>query len=1115
MNLLSKLLALQEIRKGKKYVRSGQTPPKGVTMHTGKRGGRYYLTEDKHMKLQGKHHELVRSVGVKRSQWDELREKLKQEGAESVEFINKPDNYKDTEGNPLYNIYVNWGEKTQQKIEDKLLRDKKKYGHRKESLDKIQAEIQKIKDLANQRKNEASEYWKQKHPDPEEYLQPDEKNTLEELEGKVPKEKIKLKASEGPPPDTWVEKDGIFTIPGTDRDGTLEGIYTVEPTGKYSAAISFTPVNGQKTRVTIKRERQNRLDVNISRAKCLVDRHRRYGYVSFLSELEREKTRGTGHSLREMLGLGPNETIRTNKIPWNNTHNLSFTNADEARAWTSNNIRTVITGLEDNANMGHLAHLLSWTKSFEDAYHMAVPGRIHLGVHANWGDRPVGLYYYASNSMHFQQDRDIPYDMAAEFETENYLERKKQKGDYSDTPWSASEHGDAVYWHEFGHLLDHLTKNGLSRTIATLSPDEKKQLHNLSDYPASKNNILSQHAEYVAESVSALMTDSPRVEYIPDTLKDAIKKAFTDMPNLAIDYTVQDPVNIKDWSDAEGEFYNLVKLPEHPKDMDDDTIREYYSGMSSDDIFTVLRRAKSALEDKKLNPDEKTKESTREERYAIRQNIERVAKIVQELHAKEISGDPGYQPIIGEKACNAFYNREDGTWTRTEDGYERAPYYQHDDIGIPYGGDPVKREYKRNGFVEIRPAGAIGVALYHVDDEGNSTLLVDHKAGAGRLGVVNVEEQRKRYADNIKWQMLRICSKKHYQAWTKQFQEKEEKRKQRQQEYAEKRKNTQRKPVDTGEKKPMHKDTIQFLSHAINVTITTRPSEMTDEQKKNLVNKASDGWMKVGALSGPLMFKIFELREAIKKPAETRSEKNLQKKYRDQLDEGEVLLPLAIEAEKKYIQGLKEKYHTENLVLATYMNNNRRISELYDKEHTGDILPSKLTPEQLDSTIRGENRIHNYQHQKKIEESLIKSLESAKTPEEQRDIAETLKEHKIVLNAIRDQVTQRVLIDREELSAKRPPIAPPKIIADVLGSDQYPLQMTPNELDAWTVKISTMSKDELKEMKHQLDLYRTAGLLDDAWRKEQNVTKYHWENEHNPHINSTISRFINPLEKES
>jgi len=117
------------IEKGKKYVTGNQTAPKGVTMHTGKRGGRYYLTEDKHMKLNNQHHELVRSVGVKRDQWDELRDQFQKQGAKSVEFIPKPD-YGKREGDdtPLYNMYVNWGEKTQQKIEEKLKKDKEKYG---------------------------------------------------------------------------------------------------------------------------------------------------------------------------------------------------------------------------------------------------------------------------------------------------------------------------------------------------------------------------------------------------------------------------------------------------------------------------------------------------------------------------------------------------------------------------------------------------------------------------------------------------------------------------------------------------------------------------------------------------------------------------------------------------------------------------------------------------------------------------------------------------------------------------------------------------------------------------------------------------------------------------
>jgi hypothetical protein len=123
------------IEKAKKYIRSGETPPKGVNLHTGKRGGRYYIIEDKHLKIQDKHHELVRSVGYTRDQFDDIKQKYLSQGAKSVEFIPKPEYGKKEDQKPRYNLYVNWGDKTQKKIEDKKLTDKARYGKKYDPTD--------------------------------------------------------------------------------------------------------------------------------------------------------------------------------------------------------------------------------------------------------------------------------------------------------------------------------------------------------------------------------------------------------------------------------------------------------------------------------------------------------------------------------------------------------------------------------------------------------------------------------------------------------------------------------------------------------------------------------------------------------------------------------------------------------------------------------------------------------------------------------------------------------------------------------------------------------------------------------------------------------------------
>jgi len=125
------------IQKGKKYIKPGQKAPKGVQLHKGPKGGTYYLIEDKHMKIGGKHHELIRSKGVTKDQWDEVRQKHLDKGAESVEFIPQPE-YGGKEGQKLYNIYVRRGD-TDQKIEGKIKADKEKFAHRKRGAMKTES----------------------------------------------------------------------------------------------------------------------------------------------------------------------------------------------------------------------------------------------------------------------------------------------------------------------------------------------------------------------------------------------------------------------------------------------------------------------------------------------------------------------------------------------------------------------------------------------------------------------------------------------------------------------------------------------------------------------------------------------------------------------------------------------------------------------------------------------------------------------------------------------------------------------------------------------------------------------------------------------------------------
>jgi hypothetical protein len=130
------------IEKGKKYVKPGVKPPKGVVLHRGPKGGSYYFVEDKHLQSGGKHHELVRSKGVTADQFKAIEEHYKSQGAESVQFVHKPNVERNKEGKKLYNIYVRHQD-TDQRLADKAAKDKARYGKKKESSpeEKLKAEM--------------------------------------------------------------------------------------------------------------------------------------------------------------------------------------------------------------------------------------------------------------------------------------------------------------------------------------------------------------------------------------------------------------------------------------------------------------------------------------------------------------------------------------------------------------------------------------------------------------------------------------------------------------------------------------------------------------------------------------------------------------------------------------------------------------------------------------------------------------------------------------------------------------------------------------------------------------------------------------------------------------
>jgi hypothetical protein len=157
-------LVLPVIEKGKKYVKPGVQPPKGVTLHRGKRGGTFYYIEDKHLKNQGKEHELVRSKGVTETQFKDIEAHFKSKGAESVHFVHKPNVERNAKGQKLYNVYIRHKD-TDQKLADKAEKDKARYGHPKKKPE-ITTEQQHQAEMGTKSPKEyLSDKLRQMHPE--------------------------------------------------------------------------------------------------------------------------------------------------------------------------------------------------------------------------------------------------------------------------------------------------------------------------------------------------------------------------------------------------------------------------------------------------------------------------------------------------------------------------------------------------------------------------------------------------------------------------------------------------------------------------------------------------------------------------------------------------------------------------------------------------------------------------------------------------------------------------------------------------------------------------------------------------------------------------------------
>lgn len=300
MSLRSVLSSLRRnntlIVKGKNYVKAGTSPPKGVQLHRGKRGGYYYFVEDKHLTNAGKEHELIRSRGVRRDQWNEIEQKYISQGAEAVHFVPVPGLEKDKNGNPLYNIYVRWKD-TDQKLADKKRINQEKRnqslsspasGKQTTSVKTFDGETYQVtpEDLAmKDRMGMNEEGWKA-------YLErkkqassgsPAPENPKAVPTGaEPPKPPVNSPGDATAEPDEkdpdekhWVEKNGVHAYPTVDyKEGKLtrNGHYEIHPSGQFGAKLYHVDKNGKKSKLAIAYDKvfgtKSETDINTEKSRA-------------------------------------------------------------------------------------------------------------------------------------------------------------------------------------------------------------------------------------------------------------------------------------------------------------------------------------------------------------------------------------------------------------------------------------------------------------------------------------------------------------------------------------------------------------------------------------------------------------------------------------------------------------------------------------------------------------------------------------------------------------------------------------------------------------------------------------------------------------------------------
>ena len=980
MHILSRFL----IEKGKKYLKHGQSAPKGAKVFEGKKGGRYYLTEDKHLKIGGQHHILFRSKGYTKDQHDQLEEHFKSLGAHSVHFINKPNNEKNHEGHALYNAYVNWGESTQKEIEDKKAADKAKFGRRKPK------DEPKPEPKVYQKTSTTSE-----NPDLEWHEHQDGGHWTHAWEQK--------KTSQGH--SYW----------------SSHGYVHVRPSGKYSATVTYVDNAGHEHYLTRKTDRELQQDVNLATAeelgKLFAYDKRTLDKQLLINQERREN--GEVDPLEQQAARESREKAALTKHK--NTLNLSFTHHAEAQAWAEKNLKTQITGFTSDLGLSHAAHVLAWVHQVENETGGALPSTLHLGTPANYGKWNLGVYYPSKNGIHVRKVMHSEYSSIKKFGNMQWIAKQEERGVKDPIPFSASEHDDSTLWHELGHALDCCDGRKLRKAVEALPQEEFDRFARISDYPNTYQDQEVRAAELIAEATAAIMTDSPRAEYVPQSIRDAILETYHRASTLSPpDPNYHDPIELKPFDTVEDDLYKQIGITRRPSDMSKPWLESEFEGKSNDEIFHLLKTTKEMLKDARIDPEKRMNPDLKVERMKIRQDLLSVRDELQRRY-DQFKSEP-----VEEK--NESY--ESLEWSQNGENFH-VPFYR-------YRTENYKTVGKtRDGIWEIRPHGSHGYALYHVDNNADAHLIKKFattvKTGSYRAEIIDTERSKKKNLDNAK-ETARAM--RFYPEEYKRLREQNEVK-------APARSTTTKKTTSKEPAKPkeLSSDAKSFLK---SLFITDkRPSEMDSIEKDAIVQTS----LKFTRVHSPSVFRsevegmISKLTRALAKSPETPAERNQYARNKDFLNELEAVRPLAEDLERA---------HT-NKILSKYQNSKKPvggITAIVLHQHGLSARPSE-TPIEDDKSVgyKTDNDIRRLNDHIDRLKSKVSSEMSEPVKADYQDAVNELSLHRDRIQDYRDRMDENRRKDYEEDYKKSPPDENVKRVMEHVGITKPPRTLTKEEVN--------------------------------------------------------------------